>query len=386
MNEKILQAIKNLKNQLDSLKEEMNKEKYNLDLKLNKEIISKMVQGYHIKDSYWYYGNDNTNVRAEGVIGPKGDKGDPFTFEDFTPEQLILLTGVDGKPGKDGRDGRDGIDGKDGVDGKPGKDGKNGKDGTDGKDGSTPELEIGEIKSVSTYDPANVILKKKKNKYIINMDIPRGRPGSNGADGSNGSSGKDATINGKNTINIVAGNNISVEQKDDILCINSLVNPFSLIIVDELPEENISSSAIYFTPSEDPEVDNVFNEWVYVNKGTEEEPEFAWEHLGSTQIDLTGYATETWVNTQIGTAVSGKYTKPSGGIPKTDLDSNVQSSLNKADSALQEHQDISGKLDTSKVKDTTSTTVGDVYDVTYINDMIGDIETILTRLTTGSGV
>lgn len=53
---------------------------------------------------------------------------------------------------------------------------------------------------------------------------------------------------------------------------------------------------------------------------------------------------------------------------------------------LTSHQDISGKLDTSKVKDTTSTTAGDVYDVTYINDMIGDIETILTRLTTGSGV
>ncbi len=83
---------------------------------------------------------------------------------------------------------------------------------------------------------------------------------------------------------------------------------------------------------------------------------------------------------------TGTYSKPSGGIPKTDLDSNVQSSLNKADSALQEHQDISGKLDTSKVKNTASTTVGDVYDVTYINTMIGDIETILTRLTTGSGV
>lgn len=83
---------------------------------------------------------------------------------------------------------------------------------------------------------------------------------------------------------------------------------------------------------------------------------------------------------------TGTYSKPSGGIPKTDLDSNVQSSLNKADSALQEHQDISGKLDTIKVKNTNSTTAGDVYDVRYINSMIGDIETILTRLTTGSGV
>lgn len=39
--------------------------------------------------------------------------------------------------------------------------------------------------------------------------------------------------------------------------------------------------------------------------------------------------------------------------------------------------DISGKLDTSKVKNTTSTTAGDVYDVTYINSTLGDIETLL---------
>ncbi|MBQ5696167.1 MAG: hypothetical protein IIV48_05880 [Clostridium sp.] len=50
------------------------------------------------------------------------------------------------------------------------------------------------------------------------------------------------------------------------------------------------------------------------------------------------------------------------------------------------HQDISGKLNTSKVKNANSTTAGDVYDVRYINTMIGDVETILTELTTGSGV
>lgn len=44
---------------------------------------------------------------------------------------------------------------------------------------------------------------------------------------------------------------------------------------------------------------------------------------------------------------------------------------------LTQHQDISGKLDTSKVKNVNSTTVGDVYDVRYINTMIGDIESLL---------
>ena len=39
------------------------------------------------------------------------------------------------------------------------------------------------------------------------------------------------------------------------------------------------------------------------------------------------------------------YVKPNDGIPKSDLSSAVQNSLNKADTALQQHQDISGKLD-----------------------------------------
>ena len=48
-------------------------------------------------------------------------KGDPFTYEDFTAEQLASLKG------------------KDGIDGKDGTNGKDGKDGTDGNDGYTPQ-------------------------------------------------------------------------------------------------------------------------------------------------------------------------------------------------------------------------------------------------------
>lgn len=51
----------------------------------------------------------------------------------------------------------------------------------------------------------------------------------------------------------------------------------------------------------------------------------------------------------------GTYTKPTTGIPKSDLASGVQASLGKADTALQKHQDISGKLD--KTGDASNTTV-----------------------------
>ena len=65
--------------------------------------------------------------------------------------------------------------------------------------------------------------------------------------------------------------------------------------------------------------------------------------------------------------VDGDYTKPSGGIPKTDLANDVQTSLGKADTALQEHQDISGKEDKSITGTSTNT-----YDSTKTYN-IGDI-------------
>lgn len=61
-------------------------------------------------------------------------------------------------------------------------------------------------------------------------------------------------------------------------------------------------------------------------------------HTGDTTIHTSTAEKNTW---------NAKYTKPSTGIPKTDLASSVQTSLGKADTALQEHQDISGKADVS---------------------------------------
>lgn len=73
---------------------------------------------------------------------------------------------------------------------------------------------------------------------------------------------------------------------------------------------------------------------------------------------------EAYLNTREILDEKGTYTKPSTGIPKTDLSSDVQTSLEKADTALQEHQDISGlqtkitsnnKLSSDLVDDTNNT-------------------------------
>lgn len=48
------------------------------------------------------------NVPRQGPPGPKGDKGDPFTYEDFTEEQLAALVGPTGPKGDTGPAGPQG--------------------------------------------------------------------------------------------------------------------------------------------------------------------------------------------------------------------------------------------------------------------------------------
>ena len=55
-----------------------------------------------------------------------------------------------------------------------------------------------------------------------------------------------------------------------------------------------------------------------------------WDALGISGADMSNYYTKA----QVDTAVNAKYTKPQDGIPKSDLSSAVQTSLDKADNAL----------------------------------------------------
>lgn len=75
-------------------------------------------------------------------------------------------------------------------------------------------------------------------------------------------------------------------------------------------------------------------------------------------VSITGIAATT-VNEalkELSDRVNGKYSKPEGGIPKTDLDSSVQASLGKADTALQSHQSVT--LATGTNNGTLKITVG----------------------------
>ena len=152
----------------------------------------------------------------------------------------------------------------------------------------------------------------------------------------------------------------SQSQVNDLI---SAITTMSLEVVQTLPTEDISTTTIYLVPKATAETQDVYDEFIYVNN--------AWEHIGNTQADLTNYVTTSDLNTALltkqdlidsthkvdasliddsisankfvttseKTTWNSKYNKPLAGIPSTDLTSAVQTSLVKADTAIQTETD-----------------------------------------------
>ena len=83
-------------------------------LKLDKETTIPLIEGlgksaYAIAVAHGFRGTEQEWLDSlRGLQGPQGEpgpKGDPFRYEDFTPEQLAALRGPKGDKGEDGRDG-----------------------------------------------------------------------------------------------------------------------------------------------------------------------------------------------------------------------------------------------------------------------------------------
>lgn len=91
--------------------------------------------------------NEETGLWQDISAGAQGPKGEPFTYEDFTPEQLEALRGPAGADGKDGVDGtmsfedlteeqRESLRGPQGEQGIQGEQGPQGEPGPAGEPGS----------------------------------------------------------------------------------------------------------------------------------------------------------------------------------------------------------------------------------------------------------
>lgn len=96
------------------------------------EVVQKVILEGEIIDRKTLNGSANL---PDLVRGPKGDKGDPFTYEDFTPEQLESLKGPKGDTGEPGPQGETGPVGPQGEPGVPGPAGETGPIGPAGPKG-----------------------------------------------------------------------------------------------------------------------------------------------------------------------------------------------------------------------------------------------------------
>jgi hypothetical protein len=75
--------------------------------------------------------------------------------------------------------------------------------------------------------------------------------------------------------------------KDEINALVSAVPKFKIEVVTSLPASNISDTTVYLVKSGDDNT-NLYTE--YIRAGGK------WEKIGTQTVDLTGYATEAWVN------------------------------------------------------------------------------------------
>ena len=225
-----------------------------------------------------------------------------------------------------------------------------------------------------------------------------GNQGPQGLKGDTGSAGADAKINGVNALTIEAGTNITLDQEGSTLTINSTgggsggtsnynaltnkpkINNVELNGNKTLNDLGIQPSGNYALESEIPtKTSDLTNDSGFITGYIETDPTVPSHVKNITQANITSWnnksdfsgnyndltnkptipseVTETTVSNWGFTKNTGTYSKPSTGIPKADLASAVQTSLDKADTALQSHQDISGKANKISVVQTSTSAI-----------------------------
>lgn len=157
----------------------------------------------------------------------KGDKGDPFTYEDFTQEQLAGLKGekgdkgdqgIQGIQGEKGERGEQGIQGVQGVQGERGEQGLKGDKGERGEKGEKGEQGIQGVQGVQGErgekgDTGNGIASITQNAdYTITIALDngttyttkvlRGEQGAQGVKGDTGNGISNAVLNADYTLTL----------------------------------------------------------------------------------------------------------------------------------------------------------------------------------------
>lgn len=73
--------------------------------------------------------------------------------------------------------------------------------------------------------------------------------------------------------------------KQEVNNLISAITTMDIQVVQTLPVQDISTTTIYLVPKTTAETNDAYDEYIYVSN--------AWEHIGSTEVDLTNYVTNT---------------------------------------------------------------------------------------------
>lgn len=304
------------------------------------------------------------NIGLQGERGEKGEqgiqgpKGDAFTFDDFTHEQIESLRGPQGLKGEKGDQG---IDGPQGVKGDTGAKGDKGEKGDTGEQGisvvsvkltsgnhmpgttdiytitlsneTTFEFSVynganGEGSGnmhTSIYDTnSNGIIDnaERVNNHTVECDVPKDAEFTDTTTDEKGNTFITKIVN--DLENYYLKNETYTKEE-----VQGLINTIKTGLfknVDVLPETG-EPYLIYLVPSEKSEEQNVKDEYIWLSEN--------WELIGSTKIDLGDYAKK-------------EHTHLASDI--TDLKIPIKTSELQNDSGfLTEHQDISEKADKNVV-------------------------------------
>ena len=291
-------------------------------------------------------GIDVSSVGVGGPRGEKGDKGDKGDTGNTGPANTLSIGTVTG-----GDIAEATITGSAPNQtlnlvlpkGDKGDTGEKGDKGDTGSTGPANSLSIGTVESGNT---AAATITGTAPEQTLNLTLPKGDKGDTGSQGPRGADGEDAKINGVNTLSIEAGTNITLDQAGGTLTINSTARGSE--------EDNVT-----------------------IKKNSQDKIQTV------AVIDSnTGNADKTWIGTK--QQYDAIQTKDSNTLYYITDDGAISVSWGDIDGTLSNQTDLSNalnnKVDTSKVKNANSTTAGDVYDVRYINTMIGDIESLLSEV------
>ena len=148
------------------------------------------------------------------------------------------------------------------------------------------------------------------------------------------------------------------------------VRQFQYKVVTTLPQPTADTVGwIYLVPGSHTETQNVKEEYITILEGSS----YKWEHIGSTNVDLSGYSTTQEMNAAIASALASYYTK-------TQVDEMVQT----INTAISQKQDTISDLDTIRSGSAAGATalqpaaLTPYYTKTETDNLLGQKQAVIT--------